>query len=402
MKIKKAIEISDAKIQFVSLVDKAANQKQFLITKAEGGQAQFSTYGRILKVDDDTHYITGVVYEPMVEDAQGNYMTEDEIRKAAYWFAKNGDQVDIQHSFEAVDNVAVVENYIALCNMEIGEDLIAKGSWVLTVEVQDPAIWEAVQKEEITGFSMGGMGKYSEEDVDLSTVDKAVDPAAQDDKKSVLKRLAGFLGLDVVEKGAMLETYEKETQRSNFWNALYALEDVLYRYNWSSDHYEFESNEAVVREALEEFSTVMTAVLTQKSIVKSLADGAPLKKSGEKLGAAYQVLADLRNEMMGAGKTGADIEKGDTDMKKNEVQEMIDAAVAKALEAHSSPPATQTEDPPPAEPAADVSTEAIQKMIDDSVEKAVAPFLQARGLPSNLNDMEQVQKADSVFDGLFV
>ena len=27
-------------------------------------------------------------------------MTEDEIRKAAHWFAKNGDKVDIQHSFE--------------------------------------------------------------------------------------------------------------------------------------------------------------------------------------------------------------------------------------------------------------------------------------------------------------
>ena len=34
-KIQKAIEISDAKIQFVSLVDKAANKRQFLVTKQE-------------------------------------------------------------------------------------------------------------------------------------------------------------------------------------------------------------------------------------------------------------------------------------------------------------------------------------------------------------------------------
>ena len=33
--IKKAIEISDAKIQFVSLVDAAANKRQFLIQKAD-------------------------------------------------------------------------------------------------------------------------------------------------------------------------------------------------------------------------------------------------------------------------------------------------------------------------------------------------------------------------------
>ena len=33
-KIEKAYAITDAKISFVSLVDKAANKKQFLITKA--------------------------------------------------------------------------------------------------------------------------------------------------------------------------------------------------------------------------------------------------------------------------------------------------------------------------------------------------------------------------------
>ncbi len=109
-KVQKAVEISDAKIQFVSLVDKAANLKRFLITKQADGQAQFSTYSKILKVDAATHYITGIVYEPMTEDAHGNFMTEDEIRKAAYWFAKNGDKVDLQHSFETADGLTVVEN----------------------------------------------------------------------------------------------------------------------------------------------------------------------------------------------------------------------------------------------------------------------------------------------------
>ena len=38
-KIAKSYEISDAKIVFVSLVDKAANKREFLITKSEGGKA---------------------------------------------------------------------------------------------------------------------------------------------------------------------------------------------------------------------------------------------------------------------------------------------------------------------------------------------------------------------------
>lgn len=75
-KIEKAYAITDAKISFVSLVDKAANKKQFLITKAEHGSASFASYGRIVNADADSHYITGIVYEPLTEDAHGNYMTE--------------------------------------------------------------------------------------------------------------------------------------------------------------------------------------------------------------------------------------------------------------------------------------------------------------------------------------
>lgn len=87
--IAKSYEISDAKIVFVSLVDKAANKRGFLITKAEGSKAEFRMYGRILKADADRHFVTGVVYEPMVEDTDGNFMTEEKITKAAHWFMKN-------------------------------------------------------------------------------------------------------------------------------------------------------------------------------------------------------------------------------------------------------------------------------------------------------------------------
>ena len=83
-KIEKAYAITDAKISFVSLVDKAANKKQFLITKAEHGSASFASYGRIVNADADSHYITGIVYEPLTEDAHGNYMTEQEITKAVH------------------------------------------------------------------------------------------------------------------------------------------------------------------------------------------------------------------------------------------------------------------------------------------------------------------------------
>ncbi len=88
--IAKARCISDVHIQFVSVVDKSANQKSLLIAKAENGKADFSDYGKIVKTDFETYYVTGIVYEPMTEDSQGDCMTAEEIRKAAHWFAKKG------------------------------------------------------------------------------------------------------------------------------------------------------------------------------------------------------------------------------------------------------------------------------------------------------------------------
>ena len=37
--LRKAYEITDAKIEYVSLVDKAANLRKFLLTKADDGKA---------------------------------------------------------------------------------------------------------------------------------------------------------------------------------------------------------------------------------------------------------------------------------------------------------------------------------------------------------------------------
>ena len=195
--LKKAYEITDAKIQFVSLVDKAANKRQFLIKKEDGGRAAFTTYGRIVKADAETHYVTGIVYEPMAEDSHGNFMTEAEITKAAYWFAKNGNKVDLQHSFEPLDGASVVESWIAKADFDIDGETIKKGTWLMTVEVADESVWEGIEKGEITGLSMGGLGNYSEEDVELENVSKQ----ETSEKKGLLKQLGENVGADRGGKG---------------------------------------------------------------------------------------------------------------------------------------------------------------------------------------------------------
>lgn len=439
MNIAKSYAITDARIQFVSLVDKAANKKRFLITKAADGKATFSTYGRIVKKDVTNHYITGIVYEPLVEDAHGNYMTEEEITKAAYWFAKNGDNVDIQHSFEPLDNAAVVENWVAKADFKIGDEAITKGTWLMTVEVTDDEVWDAVQKGEITGFSMGGLGQYSEEDVDLDTIEKSTSATGKtgaddnNEKRGIFKKLAAALGFDVVEKGAMADTYAEHSKASNFWNAFYALEDLLYSYNSYTDKREFENDENTIRETLTEFNSIVQDILlNEKSIVKALTTDKPVIKAGKKMSSTNRAkLKGICDELstFAAEFDDEEEEKEETEVKKSEIETMIASAVEKAVaKASETTPTPQVAGNQPAAPATTpaapeavtpeaiekmvteaiskalepkedaLTTEAVQEMVSEAVTKAIEPIAKSRGIPSNLNDEnDTVQKSGDHF-----
>ena len=415
-RIAKAYAITDAKISFVSLVGKAANKKQFLITKSEDGAANFSTFGRILKADADSHFVTGIVYEPMVEDSQGNYMTEEEITKAAYWFAKNGSQVDLQHCFEKCDGAAVVESYVAKCDMEIDGETIKKGTWLMTMEISDASVWESIQKGEITGFSMGGVGVYSEEDVALP-VEK------QEEPKGLFRRLAKAMGFDVVEKGAVKTNFQRRVKEDNFYSAWYALRSTLEGnfYNPDTGMWEwgYNSDESTIREALEDFNDIVTQLLTSDgSIVKSLekaAEAAPatVLKQGKSLSAKnlnaikgiYDTLGTFLAEFQEEPAAETDnVQKEDVEMTTEEVKAVVAEEVKKAMETV----AKQMEAMVPEvsggggsgapvgaadAPAGDVPPDEIAKMVGEEIQKAMEPFMKAiepvmksRALPGNLND----------------
>jgi hypothetical protein len=444
--LKKAYEITDAKIQFVSLVDKAANKRQFLIKKEAGGKATFTTYGRIVKADAENHYVTGVVYEPMAEDSHGNFMTEAEITKAAYWFAKNGNKVDLQHSFEPLDGANVVESWIAKADFDIDGETIKKGTWLMTVEVADESVWEGIEKGEITGFSMGGLGNYSEEDVELDNVSKQ----ETSEKKGLLKQLAKALGLNVVEKGAMAELYEERSKGTLFWNAFNSLEEILYKYDPITGRYLYETDETKVRECLEEFSQIITSILTGGgSVTEAIQTDRPVEKAGKKMSGKnketllgiYESLGTFIKEFDDPEpekneptkkKDGEEIEEpeGTEKEEKQVTKQEVEGIVAKAVETAFAK-ATNTESKTPDEEETDeekkagtvteakkkggcvskadeitpetinamveaaiekalepqrevVTAEQVQEMITAAVAKAVDPVLKSKGLPSNL------------------
>ena len=460
MKIQKAVEIMDARISFVSLVAKAANKRQFLITKADGGNAQFSTYGKILKADAETHFVTGIVYEPLTEDADGNFMTAAEIQKAAHWFAKNSDKVDVQHSYEAVAGTAVVESYIAPCDLTIGDTPVIKGTWVMTVEIENTELWDAIQKGDICGFSMGGVGKYSEEDVNLDGIAKTAPataaekdtPLTEPQKKGIVKTVLSAFGFDVVEKGKVAENYLLRTKSENFWYAFYALQETLSGWDYANNTRAYTDNEETVREALADFNAIVTNLLLDESITKTLSEAAPVNKAGKKISTAnkkklddaYQLLTELCESFDDTAEEDVTKKEKEDPSMNEEIKKAIEEAVASAFAAHVEKTAAPADGNPDVKPPETqvtpepITTEAIQKMIAETVEKAfeerglkketaptgvdaaasaltadevqkmvneiVEPILKSRGLPSNLNNesSKQVEKSSEAFDGFFI
>ncbi|AJS61524.1 terminase [Paenibacillus sp. IHBB 10380] len=307
--------MKDAKITHLSLVDKGANGVPFVIIKAAGKNA-IQKQVQIAKVDDSKHIVIGVVYQPDVEDAHGDMMDAVEIEKAAHLFMENQHtyNIDKQHDLDT-DKGYVVESYVAPCDMEIGEQVIAKGSWVAGVKVTDDDTWEDIQKGEITGFSMWGVGKREEieEEEEVS--------------KGLLSRIAKALGL--IEKGAVADKYNKSRKNREFWAAQDALNSVLFRWDqWESG---MESDTEVIREALQDFIEIAQEVLIQDDIVKAIGKPSELiSKAGKKISSGnLKHVDDAITALTALKNNTAPVEpKEEDDLKAEDIAKAVTAAMA--------------------------------------------------------------------------
>ena len=122
---------------------------------------KFSNTVTKLVKNDTKRIIKCPVYVPLVEDTQGDFMTAEEIEKMAYGFMKkmNLHNVDKQHDFNP-DEGYVCESYIAQKN---DPDGFEEGSWVVAIKVEKEDTWDQIQKEEITGLSLAGFARATQE-----------------------------------------------------------------------------------------------------------------------------------------------------------------------------------------------------------------------------------------------
>ncbi|MGN7945802.1 XkdF-like putative serine protease domain-containing protein [Bacillus sp. 22446] len=382
-------ELINAKITHVSYVDKAANQKQFFFMKSEKENDFQKEIKVIAKADDAQRLVYGIVYEPHVEDAHGDYMTPEEIEKAAHGFLKDAREIDKQHDFQGGVG-EVVESYIAPSDFEMGGEVIKKGSWVLVTKASDE-IWEQIQKGEITGYSMAGTADIGKQERE---------PASEE--KGLFSLLKNFF----LSKGEVKNRYDKGRMRREFWAAQDALNSVLYKWD-SYDDEDLETDPEKVRTALQDFVEITQEILLTDDLAGIQADPPEaVAKAGRKFSAAN--LNELKNARAAIDNLlNQAEEKEEEEVNKEDLQKMLEDTIAPVVKRLEDLEKGEGEGQP--DPQEKQIDEKVAKEMAASVEKALAPVVErvealekARPQGNGVEDAQQqdLQKSETVWGGL--
>ena len=142
----------------ISLVDSPAIEMPFVALKKESEQL-------VKLANEEKHLLVGAALVPdkpiyRNQDGEEFYMTfdKDVIRKMAYDYLANdrNNNVTLQHQ-DATNGVQMVESWIKEGDNDKSDyyGLQAPiGSWIVTMKVNDPKIWDGVKKGEFNGFSV--------------------------------------------------------------------------------------------------------------------------------------------------------------------------------------------------------------------------------------------------------
>lgn len=158
-----------------------AVQKGTPIDDFVSGLAEPLNVAEIKKTDAKLQIAYAEVYAPNIPDSHGDFMVPEEIRKMAHGFMRNGltKSVDIEHDNKTDYDCAIVESFIA----REGDPDFIPGSWVCGCHIPNPEVWELVEKGEINGFSMQGMGLQTDAEIliDLPPFVKGLVSKSEDD-----------------------------------------------------------------------------------------------------------------------------------------------------------------------------------------------------------------------------
>lgn len=181
----------------------------------------------IKKVDEELRIVYAEVYVPNIPDSDNDFMTVESVREMAHNFLlkAQSDVVDIEHSQVAIP-AGVVESFVA----RKGDPDFIEDAWVAGVKIFDDDTWEQVQKGEINGFSLDGIGKGEETELEIEIPEFVTgETEAEEGHVHVFKvffdeegNFAGGKTIDdsdhthLIRRGTLTETSDDHAHRFSF------------------------------------------------------------------------------------------------------------------------------------------------------------------------------------------
>ena len=105
--------------------------------------------------------VTYVAMRANTTDAHGDFTSLDDVRKAKESFnkaLKKKNMANLMHLYKT-DSFEVIESYISLADMQIGDNKVNKGDWLITLYVADDNLFDSILKGEFVGLSIGARAK---------------------------------------------------------------------------------------------------------------------------------------------------------------------------------------------------------------------------------------------------
>ena len=98
--------------------------------------------------------VTYVAMLPDSTDLAGDFTSAEEVRKAKESFNKSEQRANLFH-MSMTDTFAVIESYLAPADMILNNQAVLKGTWLMTLQINDSDLWELVKSGDINGISIG-------------------------------------------------------------------------------------------------------------------------------------------------------------------------------------------------------------------------------------------------------
>lgn len=159
VKCEKHFESAEPELRVCSACRRASAVEQAGPVAKKG--SAIPTYAvKLAKVEESTdlgeRYIKGIVLVPDEADAQGDIYDAEEVRKAAHTFMElSGGRMKVMHKGEQVDELIVLETYLASVKETYGDDTVPPGSWIMAFRASEEVAKKA-RAGEYTGLSIGG------------------------------------------------------------------------------------------------------------------------------------------------------------------------------------------------------------------------------------------------------